>query len=75
MPLSERRSRLAMRLESKSIRKPQNMDLYNFSKVIGISWNQFCGTIVSTTKRGISRKNLRPRIIGIDDKSYRKGHK
>ena len=75
MPLSERRSRFTLRFESKSIRMLQNMDVYNFTQIMDISWNQAWSIIDRAVKRGMSRKNLRPRIIGIDDKSYRKGHK
>ena len=75
MPLSERRSRFTLRFESRSIRMLQNMDIYNFTQIMGISWNQAWNIIDHAVKRGMSRKSSRPRVIGVDDKAYRKGHK
>ncbi len=75
MPLSERRSRFTLRFESRSIRVLQNMDIYNFTQIMDISWSQAWNIIDHAVKRGMSRKTSHPRIIGIDDKSYRKGHK
>ena len=75
MPLSEKRSRFTLRFESRSIRMLQNMDVENFTRVMDISWSRAWNIIDHAVKRGLSRKTSRPRIIGVDDKSYRKGHK
>ena len=47
MPLSESRSRFTMRFKSNSIRMLQNMDLYNFIEIMGVSWNQAWVTVIS----------------------------
>ena len=47
MPLSESRSRFTMRFKSKPIRMLQNMDLYNFIEIMGVSWNQAWVTVIS----------------------------
>ena len=74
MPLSERRSRFTLRFESRSIRVLQNMDIYNFTQIMDISWCQAWNIIHHAVKRGMSKRTSHPRIIGIDDKSNRKGY-
>ncbi len=75
MPFSEKRSRFTLRFETKSIRILQNMDLYNFTCTMDISCKQAWNIIAHAVERGLSRKRSHPRVICIDDKSYKKGRK
>ena len=47
IPLSEHRSMFTMKFESKSIRNLQNIDLHNFTEIMGISWNQVWVSVLS----------------------------
>ena len=53
----------------------QNIDTYNFTDIMKLSWNQAWNILDRAVKRGRERKSGHPSIIGIDEKSYRKGHK
>jgi hypothetical protein len=56
MQLSERGSRFTMRFESKFIRKLQNMGLYNFTEIMGISWNQAWASLIAQERGGYPRR-------------------
>ena len=75
MPWTEKRSRFTLRFETRSVRMLQNIDTYNFTDIMKLSWKQAWNIIERAVKRGIERKKSNPSIIGIDEKSYRKGHK
>ena len=75
MPWTEKRSRLAMRFETSSINTLHNIDTYNFTDVLKLSWNQAWNIIERAVKRRMERKIGNPSIISIDTKSYKKGHK
>ena len=75
MPWAERRSRFSLRFETRSIRMLQHMDTFNFTDIMKLSWKQAWNIIERAVKRGRERKSGHPSVIGIDEKSYRKGHK
>ncbi|OWP56592.1 MAG: hypothetical protein B2I17_04650 [Thermoplasmatales archaeon B_DKE] len=75
MPWTEKRSRFSLRFETRSIRMLQNMDTFNFTGIMNVSWNQAWNILERAVKRGMYRKEGHPAVIGIDEKSYRKGHK
>ncbi len=75
MPWAERRSRFTVRFETRSIGMLQHMDTLNFTEIMRLSWKQAWNIIKRAVKRGRERKKDHPSIIGIDEKSYRKGHK
>jgi transposase len=75
MPWTEKRSRFTLRFETRSIRMLQNIDTYNFTEIMKLSWKQAWNIIERAVKRGRDRKKGHPSVIGIDEKSYRKGHK
>lgn len=75
MPLTEKRSRFTLRFETSSIRILQNMDTYNFTEIMKLSWKQAWNVIERVVKRCRERKTGLPSIIGKDEKSYKKGHR
>ena len=75
MPWTEKRSRFTLRFETRSIRMLQNIDTYNFTDIMKLSWKQAWNILDRAVKRGRERKSGHPSITGIDEKSYRKGHK
>ena len=75
MPWTEKRSRFTVRFETRSIRMLQNIDTYNFTDIMKLSWKQAWNILDRAVKRGRERKSGHPSIIGIDEKSYRKGHR
>jgi len=75
MPWAEKTSRFTVRFETQSIRMLQNMDTFNFTEIMKVSWKQAWNILEHAVKRGRERKKGHPTIIGIDEKSYRKGHK
>lgn len=75
MPWAEKTSRFTVRFETRSIRMLQNMDTFNFTEIMKVSWKQAWNILERAVKRGRERKKGHPSIIGIDEKSYRKGHK
>lgn len=75
MPWAERRSRFTVRFETRSIGMLQHMDTLNFTEIMRLSWKQAWNIIKRAVKRGRERKKDHPSIMGIDEKSYRKGHK
>ena len=75
IPWTEKRSRFTLRFETRSIRMLQNIDTYSFTDIMKLSWNQAWNILDRAVKGGIERKRGNPSIIGIDEKSYRKGHK
>ena len=75
LPWAEKTSRFSARFETRSIRMLQNIDTYNFTEIMKLSWKQAWNIIERAVKRGRERKIGHPSIIGIDEKSYRKGHR
>ena len=75
MPWAEKTSRFTVRFETRSIRMLQNMDTFNFTDIMKVSWKQAWNILERAVKRGRERKKGHTSIIGIDEKSYRKGHK
>lgn len=75
IPWTEKGSRFSLRFETRSIRMLQNMDTLNFTEIMKLSWKQAWNIIERAVKRGRDRKISHPSVIGIDEKSYRKGHK
>jgi len=75
MPWTEKRSRFTVRFETRSIGLLQHMDTLNFTEIMRLSWKQAWNIIERAVNRGRERKKDHPSIIGIDEKSYRKGHK
>ena len=53
----------------------QNIDTYNFTDIMKLLWKQALNIIERAVKRGMECKKSNPSIIGIDEKSYRKGYK
>jgi transposase len=53
----------------------QNMDTENFTHIMRLSWKQAWNIIERSVTRGRERKKDHPRIMGIDEKSYKKVHK
>ena len=74
MPWTERRSRFSLRFEARSIRMIQNMDTFNFTEIMKLSWKQAWNILERAVKMGRDRNADHSSIIGIDEKSYRKGH-
>ena len=75
MPWTEKRSRFTLRFETRSIRMLQNIDTYNFTDIMKLSWKETWNILDRAVMREMKRKTGNPSIIGIDGKSYRKGHK
>ncbi len=75
MPWTEKISRFSLRFEKRSIRMLQNLDTFNFTEIMNVSWDQAWNILDRAVKRGMERKRGRPSVIGVDEKSYRKGHK
>ena len=79
MPWTEKTSRFSSRFssrfENRSIRMLQNIDTFNFTEIMKVSWNQAWNILDRSVERGRERKSGHPVMIGIDEKSYRKGHK
>ena len=75
MPWTENRSRFTLRFETRSLRMLQNIDTYNFTDIMKLSWKQEWIIIERALKRGMERKIGNPSIIGIYEKSYRESHK
>ena len=75
MPWTEKKTRFTLSFESMSIRMLQNMDTENFTHIMRLSWKQAWNIIERAVTRGRERKKDHPRIMGIDEKSYKKGHK
>ncbi len=75
LPWAEKLSRFSLRFETRSIRMLQNIDTLNFTGIMRTTWKQAWNIIDRSVKRGISRKISHPMVIGVDEKSYRKGHK
>ena len=75
IPWTEKRYIFTLRFETRSIRMLQNIVTYNFTDIMKLSWNQAWNILERAVKRGIERKSGNPSIIGIDEKSYRKGHR
>ena len=75
IPWTEKRYIFTLRFETRSIRMFQNIVTYNFTDIMKLSWNQAWNILERAVKRGIERKSGNPSIIGIDEKSYRKGHR
>ena len=64
-----------VRYETRSIRMLQNIDAYNFTWIMKLSWNKAWNIIERAVKRGREWKSDHQSVIGIDEKSYRKGQK
>ena len=75
MPWTEKTSRFSLRFETRSIKMLQHMDTYNFTEIMRLSWSQAWNILDRAVKRGRERKREKPSVIGVDEKSYRKGHK
>ena len=75
MPWTEKTSRFSLRFETRSIKMLQHMDTYNFTGIMRLSWSQAWNILDRAVKRGRERKRGKPSVIGVDEKSYRKGHK
>jgi transposase len=75
MPWTEKRSRLMVRYETRSIRMLQNIDAYNFTWIMKLSWNKAWNIIERAVKRGREWKSDHQSVIGIEMKSYRNGQK
>ncbi len=56
MPRTEKRSRFTLRFETSSIRILQNMDTYNFTEIMKLSWKQAWNIIERAVKRCRERK-------------------
>lgn len=75
LPWTEKTSRFSMRFEARSIRMLQNIDTFNFTEIMRLSWKEAWNILDRAVKRGRSRMKGHPTVIGIDEKSHRKGHK
>ncbi|OWP56279.1 MAG: hypothetical protein B2I17_06765 [Thermoplasmatales archaeon B_DKE] len=64
IPWAEKTSRFTMRFETRSIRMLQNMDTFNFTGIMKLSWKQAWNILERAVKRGRDRKNGHPSIIG-----------
>ena len=54
---------------------PDSMDIRNSALVPSITWFQAHGIMQTAVKRGLARKSSTPSRIGIDEKSYGRGHR
>ena len=75
VPWAQRHSRFSMRFETSALQIMENMDILNSSIILGITWFQAHGIMNRAVKRGLSRKSSSPGSIGIDEKSYGRGHR
>lgn len=75
VPWSEKHSRFSKRFESFAINLMKEMPILNASSILGISWFQAHGIMLRAVKRGLARKVSHPSRVGIDEKSYGKGHR
>lgn len=75
IPWAERHSRFSMRFETLAINMMENMDILNTSKILDVTWFQAHGIMKRAVNRGLSRKSSAPSRIGVDEKSYGRGHK
>ena len=51
MPWTEKRCRFTLRFETRSIRMLQNIDTYNFTDIMKLSWNQAWNILNRAVKR------------------------
>ncbi len=51
------------------------MDTYNFADIMLLSWKQVWNIIEMAVTKGRERKKDRSHIIGIGEKSHKKGNK
>ena len=75
LPWAEKHSRFSMRFESLTLQLMGDMDIKNSSLILGITWFQAHGIMQRAVKRGLARKSSTPSRIGIDEKSYGRGHR
>ncbi len=75
LPWTEKHSRFSMRFESLALRLMGDMDIKNSALILGITWFQAHGIMQRAVRRGLARKSSTPSRIGIDEKSYGKGHR
>ena len=74
LPWSERSARFTTRFENHAIEVLQSTDIKKASSILGITWNEGWHIMDKAVKRGLARKTPNPEMIGIDEKSYGKGH-
>ena len=53
----------------------KDMPILDASSIFGISWFQAHGIMLRAVKRGLARKVSHHSRVGIDEKSYGKGHR
>lgn len=75
LPWAERHSRFSKRFEELAINLMEDMPILDVSYILGISWFQAHGIMLRAVKRGLARKASHPSRIGVDEKSYGKGHR
>ena len=68
MPWTEKRSRFTLRFETRSIRMLQNIDTYNFTDIMKLSWKETWNILDRAVMREMKRKTGNPSITGIDGK-------
>lgn len=74
--LNDGHSEMTYEFESYILDLEKECNLTSVQRLTGISWDQGCNTMARAVKRGFSRKvNKIPKRIGVDEKSFAKGHK
>jgi len=74
-PWAGPRAQFTLRFESQLIDMLAECDVTGVTRLAGTSWDETWGVMARAVARGLARKEKRvPERIGIDEKSFRKGH-
>lgn len=74
-PWAGPRVQFTLRFESQLIDMLAECDVTGVTRLAGTSWDETWGVMTRAVTRGLARKEKRvPERIGIDEKSFRKGH-
>ncbi len=74
MPWTEKTSVFTLRFETGSIRMLQNMDTYNFTEIMHVSARRHVTSLREHWRR-VRTERRESSVLGIDEKSYKKGHR
>lgn len=75
VPWAEERARFTRLFERLAIDVLKECSVSGACELLRISWDEAQGILERAVKRGLARKQQQPlRYIGIDEKSFRKGH-
>ncbi len=74
-PWAGPRAQFTLRFESQLIDMLAECDVTGVTRLAGTSWDETWGVMARAVARGLARKEKRvPERLGIDEKSFRKGH-